>query len=116
MVLRGLLCSYSVRSLTQSSQRQLYEYSGKIGTRFASTRLPLTTWFLAIHLLTQAKHGISSLELACPLDVSQNTARQLKHELMQAMCDELVAMAGIVQVDDTYWAGSAVASAAGKTP
>src|ERR1700687_3773711 len=28
------------------------------GTLFAHTKLPLTTWFLAIYLLTQSKNGI----------------------------------------------------------
>jgi len=33
------------------------------GTIFASTKLPLRTWFRAIHYLTQTKQGISSIEL-----------------------------------------------------
>ena len=32
-------------------------------TLFDSTKLPLTTWFLAIYLITQAKTGISALAL-----------------------------------------------------
>lgn len=31
------------------------------GTIFEQTKLPLTTWFLAIHLITQAKTGLSAL-------------------------------------------------------
>ncbi len=30
------------------------------GTTFHATKLPLTTWFLAIHLIATAKNGISS--------------------------------------------------------
>jgi len=33
------------------------------GTLFASTKLPLTTWFLAIYLFGQAKTGLSALAL-----------------------------------------------------
>ena len=33
------------------------------GTIFASTKLPLTTWFRAIYHATQSKQGISSIEL-----------------------------------------------------
>ena len=33
------------------------------GTLFASTKLPLPVWFLAIYLITQSKDGISSLNL-----------------------------------------------------
>ena len=33
------------------------------GTIFQATKLPLTRWFLAMHLLTQAKNNVSALEL-----------------------------------------------------
>ena len=33
------------------------------GTVFRATKLPLTSWFLAMHLLTQAKNNVSALEL-----------------------------------------------------
>jgi len=33
------------------------------GTIFEQTKLPLTTWFMAIHLITQAKTGLSALAL-----------------------------------------------------
>src|SRR5437016_6727874 len=33
------------------------------GTMFSGTKLPLTTWFLAIYLITQTKTGLSALAL-----------------------------------------------------
>ena len=44
------------------------------GTIFASTKLPLTTWFSAMYHMTQTKQGISSIELGRRLGVSQTTA------------------------------------------
>ncbi len=44
------------------------------GTILAATKLPLIVRFLALHLLTQGQHGVSSLELARQLGVSRNTA------------------------------------------
>ena len=35
-----------------------HQVSLTAGTLFAGTQLPLTVWFLAIHLLIQAKHGV----------------------------------------------------------
>jgi len=32
------------------------------GTVFEATKLPLTRWFVAMHLLTQAKNNVSALE------------------------------------------------------
>ena len=54
------------------------------GTIFHSTKLPLTTWFRAIYELTQAKGGISSIELARRLGVRQPTAWLMKQKLMSA--------------------------------
>jgi transposase-like protein len=39
-------------------------------TLFEQTKLPLTLWFLAIHLITQAKTGLSALALKRQLGVS----------------------------------------------
>jgi transposase-like protein len=77
------------------------------GTIFASTKLPLTTWFLAMHLLTQCKHGISSLELARQLGVRQKTAWSIKHKLMQVMLERerTRVLSGRVETDDAYMGG-----------
>jgi transposase-like protein len=44
------------------------------GTIFEQTKLPLSTWFLAIHLLTQAKTGLSALALKRQIGVSYDPA------------------------------------------
>ena len=77
------------------------------GTVFAGSKLPLPLWFLAMHLMTQAKNGMSSLELARQLGVSQNSAWFMKHKLMQAMLEREGArrLQGLVQIDDAYWGG-----------
>ncbi len=53
------------------------------GTIFQATKLPLTSWFLALHLLTQAKNNVSALELKRHLGVRYKTAWLLKQKLMQ---------------------------------
>ena len=77
------------------------------GTIFQSTKLPLTTWFLAIYLLAQAKNGISALELGRLLGVNNNTAWLLKHKLLQAMRERDLGrkLRGTVQIDDAYMGG-----------
>src|SRR5437868_7667473 len=40
-----------------------YQCSVISGTIFEATKLPLTSWFLAMHLLTQSKNNVSALEL-----------------------------------------------------
>ena len=87
------------------------------GTVFHWTKLPLTTWFLAIYHLTQSKGGMSSVELARRLGTRQPTAWLLKHKLMAAMAAREAAkprLAGRVEVDDAYLGGArSAASAAG---
>lgn len=77
------------------------------GTVFEHTRLPLTTWFLALYLLTQSKTNVAALELMRHLGVCYRTAWRLKHKLMQAMYAREASrrLGGIVQIDDAYLGG-----------
>ena len=83
---------------------------------FHWTKLPLTTWFLAIYHLTQSKGGMSSVELARRLGTRQPTAWLLKHKLMAAMAAREAGkprLAGRVEVDAPIWAGRGTAASAG---
>lgn len=77
------------------------------GTIFEQTKLPLTKWFLAIHLITQAKTGISALSLMRQIGVSYNTAWSMKQKIMQVMKerDDTKPLKGVIQLDDAYWGG-----------
>ena len=77
------------------------------GTIFASTKLPLKTWFRAIYHLTQSKNGISSLELARRLGVTQTTAWKISHKLMQVMLEREhdLPLHGRIEMDDAYLGG-----------
>ena len=94
------------------------------GTVFHWTKLPLTTWFLAIYHLSQSKGGMSSVELARRLGTRQPTAWLIKHKLMAAMAAreaEKPRLAGRIEIDDAYLGGQRPGGkrgrgAAGKTP
>lgn len=77
------------------------------GTLFHASHLPLTTWFLAIYLLTQRKNGLSALQLSRELGVSYNTAWKLKHKIMQAMLEhnQGEVLSGRIEIDDAYLGG-----------
>jgi transposase-like protein len=75
------------------------------GTIFQDSHLPLVVWFRAIWQLTSQKNGISALGLQRVLGLgSYKTAWAMLHKLRRAMVrpgrDRL---AGIVEVDETYW-------------
>ncbi len=77
------------------------------GTIFQATKLPLTAWFLATHLLTQAKNNVSALELKPHLGVRYKTAWLMKHKLMQVMLlrEAPRQLDGRVEIDDAYLGG-----------
>ena len=76
-------------------------------TVFASTKLPLTRWFLALYLLTQSKTNMAALELMRHLGVCYRTAWRIKHKLMQAMTEREAGrqLGGVVQIDDACLGG-----------
>ncbi|GEM_PF-1826363 len=86
------------------------------GTLFQGTKLPLTTWFLAIYLISQAKTGLSTLALKRHLGVSYPTAWLIRHKLMQAMAEreQRYVLGGKVQVDDAYMGGERSGGKAGR--
>jgi ISXO2-like transposase domain/Transposase zinc-ribbon domain len=77
------------------------------GTIFECTKLPLTRWFLAMHMLTQAKNNVSALELKRHLGVSYPSAWLVKHKLMEVMRlrEDSRRLTGRVEIDDAYLGG-----------
>ena len=70
-------------------------------------QLPLSTWFLAIYLISQAKTGVSALALMRQLGVSYRSAWLLHHKVMQAMAeaDAIEPLRGNILLDDAYLGG-----------
>jgi len=83
---------------------------------FQGSNLPLTTWFLAIYLVSQAKTGLSALALKRHLGVSYPTAWLIHHKLMQAMAEreDGYLLSGTVQLDDAYLGGERSGGKAGR--
>ena len=86
------------------------------GTIFQATKLPLTRWFLAMHLLTQAKNNVSALELKRHLGVRYKAAWLMKHKLLQVMYlrEETRQLDGRVEIDDAYLGGRLPGGKAGR--
>lgn len=83
------------------------KFSVTVGTIYENTKIPLTKWFLATYILAVHSKGISSLQLAAWLGVTQKTAWHLNHrirEMLSFNAPEL--LEGIVEIDETYVGGS----------
>ena len=82
------------------------------GTLSQGTHLALNIWFLVIYLISQAKTGLSALDLKRQLDVSYPTAWLIQQKLMQVVI-ERDALCGNVQTNDFYHRGELASGKAG---
>jgi transposase-like protein len=83
------------------------QFTVRIGTIFEESKIPLSKWLMAIHLMTAAKKGISSHEVARRVGVTQKTAWFVCHRIREAMREEPMTslLAGAVEIDETYVGG-----------
>ena len=99
-----------------------HQVSLTAGTIFHATKLPLTSWFLAMWLIATAKNGISSVELGRRLGIKQTNAWSLKQKIMAVMAgrEDKKRLNGRVEMDGVYLGGHRPGKrgrgAAGKQP
>lgn len=86
------------------------------GTIFEATKLGLSRWFLAMHLLTQSKNNVAALELQRHLGVCYKTAWLMKHKLMEVMREreDSRQLQGRVEIDDAYLGGERTGGKVGR--
>lgn len=84
-----------------------YQCSVTAGTIFHKTRVPLRSWFWALYRMSQAKKGISALQLSKEIEVSYPTAWLMQHKIRKAMADrdQGYRLAGLIEVDEGYVGG-----------
>ena len=87
----------------------IHQFSVTSGTIFASRKLPIRDYLVAIALFVNAVKGISALQLGRDLDVQYKTAFVLAHKLREAIGAEQMqgALSGTVEVDGAYFGGKA---------
>ena len=116
-------CQASAHYVVGHGARRRYECTAcrhqtslTAGSLMDNTKLPLTVWFLAIYLISQAKTGISSLALKRQLGVSYPTAWLLHQKINRAMAaqDATHRLAGAVQLDDAYLGGERAGGKVGR--
>jgi transposase-like protein len=75
------------------------------GTVFGETKLPLRKWFIAIYLLSTTSKGISSVQLAAHVGVTQKTGWFMDHRLREAIKQNGGQLFGTVECDETFVGG-----------
>lgn len=80
-------------------------FSVRKDTIFEDSHIPLHKWLHAIYLLLTARKGISSIQLSKQLSITQKSAWFMLHRLRETCGDDLSALRGIVEADETYIGG-----------
>jgi transposase-like protein len=82
-------------------------FSVRVGSIFQDSNIPLRKWFMAIYLITNHKKGISSVQLAKDIGVTQKTSwfmlHRLRHESKRTVFNQFQ---GTVEADECYVGGS----------
>ena len=80
-------------------------FSIRTGTVLAESRLPIQKWLLAIQMLTSARKGIPSTQMARELGITQKSAWFLSQRIRETWQIETGQLVGPVEVDETYFGG-----------
>jgi transposase-like protein len=81
-------------------------FTVRTGTILERSHIPLHKWLYAMYLMVTARKGISSMQLAKEIGVTQKTAWFLLHRLREACGGRnLTKLRGIIEIDETYVGG-----------
>jgi transposase-like protein len=81
------------------------DFTVRTGTIFERSHVPLHKWLYAMYLLVTARKGISSLQLAKQIGITQKSAWFVLHRLREACGKDLRKLRGIIEIDETYVGG-----------
>ncbi len=114
--INGIYCPHcqSRRKIYKFSDSRRYkcadcrkQFTVRVGTIFEDSKLPLQKWFMALYLVTSHKKGISSIQLAKDIDVTQKTAwfvlQRIRYIVQTASFNK--PLDSVVEVDETYVGG-----------
>src|ERR1700724_3832671 len=84
-----------------------HQFSVTSGTIFASRKLPIGTYLLAIAIFVNGAKGHSALQLSRDLDCHYKTAFVLSHKIREALADEKKdeTVSGEVEIDGAFFGG-----------
>jgi transposase-like protein len=81
------------------------DFTIKTKTLFGDSKIPLRKWYIAMYLISSCGKGISSIQLAQKLGVTQKTAWFIDHRIRAAMKQDDKPLTGIVEADETWIGG-----------
>jgi transposase-like protein len=83
------------------------DFTVRAGTIFERSHVPLHKWIYAMYLVVTARKGVSSMQLAKEIGVTQKTAWFILGRLREACGKNFEKLGGIVEIDETRIGGLA---------
>jgi transposase-like protein len=81
------------------------DFTVRTGTIFERSHVPLHKWIYAMYLLVTARKGISSMQLAKEIGITQKSAWFVLQRLREACGDDLSVLRGLIEIDEMYVGG-----------
>jgi transposase-like protein len=81
------------------------DFNVRTGTIFGGSHVKLHHWLYAMYLVVTSRKGISSMQLAKEIGVTQKTAWFVLQRLREACGNDPAMLKGIVEMDETYVGG-----------
>lgn len=89
-----------------SDSRCSKKFNVKTKSIFEATKLPLSTWLSALYLFTSHKKGISSVQMAKDVGITQKSAWIILHKIRENFTElQAEQMFGTIEVDETFVGG-----------
>src|SRR5271170_4262231 len=81
------------------------DFTIRTGTIFERSHIPLHKWLYAMYLLVTARKGISSMQLAKEIGITQKSSWFVLQRLREACGNDPTLLSGIVEIDEAYFGG-----------
>lgn len=101
------ICQCGRAKLYKVKNRPLYacacgfQVSPLANTIFANTKVPLTSWFYVMYVMSQSKSGVSAVNIQKHLGVKYETAWRMMMKVRELMVDN-EPLRGDIEADETY--------------
>jgi transposase-like protein len=81
------------------------DFTVRTSTIFERSHVPLNKWLYAMYLLITSRKGISSMQLAKEIGITQKSAWFVLQRLREACGDAVTMLKGTVEIDEVYLGG-----------
>ena len=81
------------------------DFTIRTGTIFERSHVPLHKWLYSMYLLVTARKGISSMQLAKEIGITQKSAWFVLQRLREACGGKLDKLRGMIEIDECYIGG-----------